>query len=367
MNPLLKRLQQARTTLLLDQPFFGVLALRLTLRQDDTCDTAYTDGNVIAFSSKFADTLSQDELVAVLAHEVMHCACGHPWRRDARDPQRWNVAADYAINALLRDAHFKLPDSALLDPQYDGKYSEWIYDRLPPNPPHNSDNGNDPSGMGEVRDAPATSDATEADWQQATKQAAEVAKAQGKLPGALKRELDKLTDSRVDWRSLLRRYVQDIARSDYSWSRPNTRYLVSGLFLPALHSIECGRIAVAIDTSGSIDQVLLAQFAAEVQAIAHELQPARVDVIYCDTEVNRVDSFERSEPVTIAATGGGGTDFRPVFDRIDQDGDVPAVLIYLTDLYGTFPDSAPEYPVIWAVSNSNATEVPFGEYVPCNG
>src|SRR5262245_29024368 len=115
LSPQMKRVMRARTVLLLSQPFFGVLALQLKSIEDPTCDTAWTNGTVLAFNPSFVDTLSNDELIAVVAHEVMHCAAGHPWRRDARDPEGWNVACDYAINGILRDAKFKLPKGALLD------------------------------------------------------------------------------------------------------------------------------------------------------------------------------------------------------------------------------------------------------------
>ncbi len=385
-SPQLQRVQRARTTLLLDQPFFGVLALRLTLQDDPTCDTAWTDGTTIAFSPKFVDTLSADELTAVLAHEVMHCAAGHPWRRDARDMKPWNVACDYAINHVLTSAGFRLPSCALQDPQYAGRWAEWIYDRLPQqqtgqdgSDPGGSGSGQgtgtpgtgqggtpDPSQLGEVRDAPADTPGTsEIEWQEITKQATQLAKGQGKLPGGMQREIDQMTAQRVDWRSLLRRYVQEITRADYSWSRPNVRYLASGLFLPALHSIACGRIVVAVDTSGSIDQVLLAQFATELQAIVAEVEPSSVDVIYCDTHVHRVETFDRGDLVTLNAVGGGGTRFAPVFDKV-AEGDDPAVLIYLTDLDGSFPQDTPDYPVIWASSDPNGT-APFGDVVSCNG
>src|SRR5690242_20345889 len=123
-SPQMKRVQIARSTLLLDQPFFGVLALGLELTEDATCKTAWTNGQSLGFSPAFVDTLTDDELKGLIAHEVMHCACGHPWRRDARDHTRWNEAADYAINAVLRDAGFALPSGALLDASYDGKWAE---------------------------------------------------------------------------------------------------------------------------------------------------------------------------------------------------------------------------------------------------
>lgn len=368
ISPHLKRMQIARSTLLLDEPFFGVLSLGLDLVEDATCKTAWTDGRSIGYSPAFLDTLTPDQLTAVVAHEVMHCACGHPWRRDGREHQKWNVAADYAINSILTEAHFKLPSCALLSDQYKGKWAEWIYDRLPDSQGDGSGSGNgtgqsDPSQLGEVRDAPADATApTEADWQQATQQA--VRAAQGKLPASLKRDISDATRARQDWRSLLRRYIQEVTRSDYSWSHPNVRYIPSGLYLPALHSHACGPIVVAVDTSGSIDTVLLSQFAGEIRAICDEVQPASVEVVYCDAAVNRVDHFERGDYVDLQACGGGGTSFAPVFARVETDGLQPAVLIYLTDMYGSFPDQAPEYPVIWA-SYSTVDTAPFGDVVTC--
>lgn len=365
LSPCLKRVQMARTALLLDQPFFGVLALQLKLLEDPTAPTAWTDGAHMAFNPAFVDRLSQEELKALIAHEVMHCACGHPWRRNSREPLPWNVAADYAINGILRDAHFQLPAGALLDTQYDGKWAEWIYDRLPRITMQPGSMG---EGMGEVRDAQTgqgpdgQAPVTEADWQQATQQSLQQAKARGKLPATLEAHLHEVAKPRVDWRSVLRRFVQDLTRSDYSWERPNTRFIPSGLYLPALRQHECGRIAVAVDTSGSIDQVLLQQFAGELCAIADDVKPSAVTVMYCDTKIHREDTFERGDAIDIHAVGRGGTDFRPVFERLESE--PPVVLIYLTDMDGAFPNAAPEYPVIWCVSGRTDT-APFGEVVEC--
>lgn len=376
-TPHAKRMTIARSSLLLDQPFFGMLALNLELVEDATQPTAYTNGEVLGYSPAFIDTLSDDELQCLIAHEVMHCACGHPWRRDKRDATKWNVACDYAINGVLVEAGFKLPADGLIDQQtFGGKWSEWIYDRLPDAPASSggsSDAARPGSSLGDVRDAPAGSkddsskDApmSEADWQQATRSATAAAASRGHLPQSMQQQINEATQSRVDWRSLLRRYVQEVARADYSWSRPSRRYLAAGMFLPSLHSEACGRIAVAVDTSGSIDTVLLGQFAAEIRAIADELQPSSVEVLYCDARVHRVDVFERGDYIDMHAIGRGGTSFAPVFARIDKDGDIPAVLIYLTDLDGAMPTKAPEYPVIWAVYGRGSHSAPFGDVVPC--
>jgi len=285
---------------------------------------------------------------------------GHPWRRGARDFKRWNIACDYAINILLQDAGFKLPACALIDVRYRGKSAEWIYDRLPPEQ-NNGKNKDSRESFGELRDTPTNGDRpTETEWQQATRQSEVIARTQGKLPASLQRLLGPAMKPRVDWRSPLRRYVQEVTTADYSWTRPNRRYLPLGVFLPSLYSIECGRFAIGIDTSGSVDTVVFAQFSAEVQSIVDEMQPSSVDVLYCDARVNHVDSFARNEPIVFHPTGGGGTDFRPVFEKLADD--PPAVLIYLTDLYGTFPDVAPDFPVVWATPTQN-TPVPFGDLV----
>lgn len=365
----------ARTSLLLDQPFFGVLALHLAIVEDTAAPTMWTNGQALGYNPAFVDTLTQDELTAVVAHEVMHCAAGHPWRRDNRDGRRFNVACDYAINGVLRDAGFKLPDSALLDSQYDGRWAEWIYDRLPQSPEGEGEGDGTGTGTGtgqpspqpgEVRDAPSDTSATsETEWQQLTKQAERVAQSQGKLPAGLRRGIDDLTAARVDWRSVLRRFIQELTNADYTWTRPNVRYLASGLYLPSLRSYACGRLVVAVDTSGSVDAVLLSRFGSELQAIVDDVQPSSVDVVYCDAHVQRVDTYGPHDVIALSAVGGGGgTDFRPVFAHVDDDGNPPAALIYLTDMYGTFPTAMPDYPVIWC-SSSTVDRAPFGDVVRC--
>jgi predicted metal-dependent peptidase len=382
-----KRVQAARTTLVLDEPFWGILALQLDVVEDVTCDTAWTNGKALGYSPAYIATINDRELLGLICHEVLHCACGHPWRRGSRDHRKFNEACDLAIYKIIHDAGMILPKGALHDPQFDGQYAEWIYDRLPQGgqdgqDPNGQPGGQDPNGTpdpngkpdpnaqpvpGEVRDAPTGEGApTEADWKETLTQATKIAEAFGKLPGGMARSINDASAPATDWRSALRRYVQDTCQADYTWTRPNARYLASGLFLPSLRSVQCGRIVVAVDTSGSINDVVLSQFAAELQAIAEDVQPASIDVVYCDTEVNGTATFERGDVVTLTPHGGGGTSFGPVFDHVDADGTAPAVLVYLTDLYGSFPDVAPDYPVLWAVTGRRNADldVPFGDVLP---
>jgi predicted metal-dependent peptidase len=374
-----QKVQAARTALVLDQPFYGVLSLRLRIVEDVTCDTAWTDGVNMGYSPDFINSLPTEEILGVVAHEVMHCANGHPWRRDGREPRKFNVAADLAINYVLEESGFKLPAGRLREKQFDGKSVEWIYERIPSPPPvkgcrfkpgdgDGGKPGDGPSGGGQdqsldVRDAPRSgADSTEAEWQQAVQQAAVAAKARGSLPSCLERFAKAATEPRIDWRSVLHRFVQQAARADYSWRQPSTRYLAGGMYLPSLRSEEVGPIAVAVDTSGSIDGVMLAQFAAELRSVADDVRPSRIDVIYCDAKVHRVDTFERDDMVQLHAVGGGGTSFEPVMDHVDTMDEPPVCLIYLTDLYGSHRAQPPGMPVLWATT-SEGQSVPYGEMV----
>src|SRR5947209_4431828 len=128
-NRLQSKLERARTQLLLNQPFFGTLCLRLKLAPGPV-STMATDGNRIIFNAEFVAKLTPAELEAVLAHEVLHCALGHHCRRGQRDPQVWNEAADLAINPILVGNGFTLPADALNDPTFVNLSAEEIYARL---------------------------------------------------------------------------------------------------------------------------------------------------------------------------------------------------------------------------------------------
>ena len=373
------QMRAARTGLVLEQPFFGVLALRLALKPDPSPDTTmWTDGRTIGYSPEWVEKQTHDALVATIAHEVMHCAAGHPWRRDGRDQEKWNDACDRAINPMLRDCGFKLPADALGDAGDNGRSAEWIYSRMPGDKPGDQPGGQGQGGggkqdappqpqqgkaPGEVRDAPqdaAEDGTTESEWQAAAQQAAKAAQAMGKMPGGAKRFVTESVKPRVDWRAVLRRFVQEASNADYTWRTPNRRYIPSGLFLPSLRSEELGPILFAIDTSGSIDATALAAYWGEVVEVVGEMNPRAAHVVYCDSKVQQHDTFERGDAMELRSKGGGGTRFEPVFELAGTLDEPPVCIVYLTDLDGSFPESS-DIPTLWV---SNATRaVPFGEFV----
>lgn len=372
MSEAKQSLIKARVNLLLSEPWFGSLAMRLQLVEDEACGTACTNGTVIRFAPSYIAKLTGDDLKTLLAEEVLHSLLGHPWRMGGRNPQKWNQACDIAIYHELAESHFCMTawdaTNAQSRPTSEqrGKSAEWIYDRLPDD--EGSGNGNAPGlgGVSPAGDGSATDGVdsmTPEMWKQAAAQATLTAKAMGKLPANVKCLYDALLKPVVDWRSVLRKFITARAAADYTWKQPNTRYLPSGLYLPSLRSESMGELAIAVDTSASMDAKALGQVKAELDAIISECNPAAVTVYYADAAVAQQERFEQGEPLVFNPKGGGGTDFRPVFEALTKAETQPVCLIYLTDLEGTFPVQAPSIPTLWVTSNAGHADAPFGQTV----
>ena len=427
MNKAKSMIMAARTALVLDEPFFGSLALNLPPVADPFCRTLATNGVIMKYNPAFIEGLTHDRIKACIAHEVMHVANGHPWRRDERAMKNWNIACDKPINHELREAGFLLPDGVVYATGDEvGKSAEWIYGRMleeeskqnqsqqENQQPSQSQNGGgsatgsgrgdegeegdpdehdgeqdgpqsagngptgdgepqgDPDPLGEVEDAPTGADEngepypTEQDWRQRVVTAITQAQLAGKMPGGIARQIMDSLQPRVDVRSLLLRFFSERSSSDYTWSRPNARYIAQGLYLPALEAHELGEVAIMVDTSGSMDEAALQYARSLVEAVIEECNPAAVTVYYSDAGVARVDHFAKGEPLEWRPAGGGGTDFRPCFEMAERDGN-PVCMVAITDLEGVFPDVPPAFPVLWMVPKGPYTSpdsmAPFGDTV----
>jgi len=394
-TPAAERIRKARTALLLDHPFFGSLLFRLKGDECRSIPTMATNGVVLRYNPAFVDTLNAATLAGVLAHEVLHPALQHHVRRSGRDSRRWNEACDYAINPLLLDAGLSLPDGVLVDHRFRGMSAEQIYNlreaEAQPQPSGQnsaSEGAGDGSGetsekqcctdeptapeteggVGQVLDAPLPDDGTPSveeqarEWRVAVNQAITLSKQAGKAPAGLARTLEGAAEAQVDWRELLRRLWSDTIPADSSWMRPNRRHIWSGLYLPGVAREGTGEIAIAVDCSGSVNARQLRLFEAEIRSIIEGQRPERVHVLYFDAEVHKVDTYMAGEMLHLEPVGGGGTDFGPCFDWLNEHGIHPQTMVFLTDLYGSFPESAPDYPVIWASTGSR--QAPFGSVIP---
>lgn len=376
------KISKARSILIINHPFFGHAAMSAQIREDPTrAPTGYTDGKNIGYNPKWIDGLTLAQTIGFIAHEGMHIMLGHPARLGKREPMKANIAMDMVINPILTANNIQLPPTELPnDPKNAERSFEAIYAELPDIPQlkiklrlGSGEGGKgDPGGCGGVvevvneKGEPA-SPAEVAEAIQAANvmlsQAIQLAKMAGRVPAGMERLIDQLLRPVVDWRDALRRFVDRCARDNYSWARPNRRYMSSGLVLPSLHSESLPPIAVAIDTSGSITPRELDQFGAELSSILAEYRASAV-VLYVDAAVAGVQHVSTDDlPLVLKPRGGGGTDFKPPFHWLAKHSVSPACMVYFTDLECSSYPQAPEYPVIWCHIGSGGTEPPFGERI----
>lgn len=349
----MNKLTKAKVQMIVSSPFFATIALSLDYIEDKTIPTACTDGKVIYYNPDFIESLKKEEIVGLLAHEVMHIANLHHVRLQNRDQERFNVAADYTINELLLRAGFLLPKGALLDPQYSNMSAEEIYNQLP-------EQVKKPS-YGEFKKSETNKDQEEQRVKVLVSKAAAIAKQQGKFPDSLNRMVGQILEAKVNWREVLVRFMTDTILSDYKWTRPNKRYLPA--YLPSMETIPViGEIVLIVDTSGSIQQKLLDEFSAELNEICKSMSKDLM-IIYVDAKVQSVQVFEPEDHMVLNPKGGGGTDFRPGFDYLESNNIEPVCVIYFTDGECNSYPAEPNYPVLWAVYNNNNFIPPFGETI----
>lgn len=355
------KITRARIGMIMRQPFFGTLAVRLVLQEDATLDppTLAVDGKTMFYHPQWVLDNDLDIVMTGTAHEVGHCVLDHIGRINGREPMRWNQAGDYVVNYILQDCGFTPIPGWLYSASFANQTTDEVYQQLPPVPPGKSSGAFDkhfqklPEGV----DPAMNTD----DWGVASIQAANAAKSVGELPGSLKRFIDEMTRVKADWRAVMRRFFTERARDDYSYARVNRKFASLGIFLPGLYSENMGEIVGTIDTSGSISQEIFSAFIAELDELRNQLHPPVTHIIQCDSAINKVDRFEEYDDFKVEAFGGGGTDFRPPFEYIRTHNIEPRAFVYLTDGYGPFPKKAPEYPVLWLMTTD--MKPPWGEVV----
>ena len=380
----------------LKSPFFATLAMHANFVERADIPTAATDGRDVFYNAEFLGNLSLPELDGVLLHEVLHAALGHVTRRGSRDPQRWNIAADIIVNGLIDEQGIELPAGAVRDAKLRGFSVEEVYTLLPldqsqqnvdhdlleapPGPPSRSNGTAGGPGDAEGEDSgdgkpsskrtagrPSVTDAKslERHWRAATNQAAAVARGggQGLLPAGIERAFDLHDYPKLDWRTVLWRFLANTATDFATFDR---RYMYQGLYLETLEDQNL-RVVVCVDTSGSIDEELISVLMTEVQGVLRAYPGLSCNLFFADAELYGPWDIT-SDGELPSAQGGGGTDFRPLFDRLEIDppgGEVPSVCIYMTDGFGDFPAIEPRFPVLWAVVPGGIDEetFPFGEAI----
>ena len=374
---------KARTQMLLKYPFFGTLALYLEPKLDPSTPSMRTEGFTLSFNDEFVQDLVNTGgvklLMGYLVHEVMHAALQHIWRRSTRDPKLWDMACDYVVNQIVKDQGLPLPPDALLDERFEEMTADAVYNILKQeNPPNKNSGGagvisfsgqndsetydqpngkilDDHSKWGKNKCGQDESDDSNKDASTWKMRTAQMAQQKGHLPNGLKQLIEKLLYPKVDWRQALASFVQP-TRSDYTFIPPDRRF--DYVFLPEFGNEGIEEVVVAIDTSGSVWR-FYKEFISELVGIVYSYPEFKGYIAHCDAAVQLFEELD-PENIPMQFKGGGGTNFRPLFQEAEKRGIEPSFMVFLTDGNATFPNEPPSYPVLWVLTGENQPIPPFG-------
>lgn len=357
---------------------------------DPSIPVAATDGASLIINPEVFFKLPLDERIFIAAHEILHCIWDHvgitapmevagavkytdgtslPYEHDTM-----NQAMDFVINDLLVNDKIGTfpsiggchdPKLVTMNDNFMDAYRK-VYQKKQQNPqqvPPSFDVLMQPGAGGGSPQQGQPPGRNKAAWDTAIAAAIASAKAQGKLSGNLERLFEEILEPKVDWQDYIRGFMaRRVGGGGYDWRKPDRNLIIRNIYAPRRSGYGCGTIVVAVDTSGSITNKELSVFSGEMCGILDDVRPERLIVLWCDAKVHKVDFVEDSYEIgSLKPVGGGGTDFRPAFDWIEDNHISPDALVYLTDGYGSFPQHAPSYPVLWG-SISDAS-YPWGDAI----
>ncbi|MDP3464197.1 MAG: VWA-like domain-containing protein [Sulfuricurvum sp.] len=349
---------RVKSKLLVEHPYFGTLSSGLEIVVNDNIESFTLQGNRFEYREDFFKTLSDEQVAFSLSNAALHTVLSHPSRIGNRSPWLWYTACEHAINNMLIDNDFTPPSKITYDPRFRGQYAEEIYEELLDTITREDLNDKDSDSR---RNDETPPDKLEVAQQEIRSQnALQKAEDMGSLPEGLERLIPMAIKGVIDWRSELRDAIGGYYVSDYAMMPPSKKLLYAGIYLPSATSRHL-ELAIAIDSSGSVDEVLLAQFIAEVESITEIFGSYSIDLLVCDDRIRSHHRFTNGERIEYSLEGGGGTDFTPVFEFIETQLTPPKMLLYFTDLDGKFPRDEPHYETVWIVPYIG--EVPFGRAI----
>lgn len=369
------KISQAKAKLLVNYPYFGTIASKLELVQNDDIQASKSDGIKLEFNSDFFNELTLSEMEFVFANGAMHASLAHDSRKSNRSGWLWQLATDYAINDMLVENGMDRPWQAHYSERFSGLYAEEIYaelkdDILRDELEYDADEEDDIKESKEEnqREQPTqkieqvTKDEflKEQLFEEFTKATLENESKKGELPLELARFFELDFVGKIDWREELRDAIDRFHKDDYTLMPPNKKFLHLGIYLPSTISNRF-TLVIAIDSSGSIDDELLNEFLSEVNFLMQTIQNYQIELLVCDDKIQSHQSFYNGDVLECTLKGNGGTDFRPVFEYIESELDDTKLLLYFTDLDGTFPKKVPSYNVKWV--STKTQDIPFGEII----
>ena len=400
-----RKLQKCKIALMRNSKFAllqGVMMIGKTRVAE--IPTACTNGRDEIYGREFVRKLSERELQFVIAHEASHKMYRHltTWRKlHDEDHKLANMACDYVINLMLKDvdptesiiAMPRFQESngnakkgdfmGLLDEQYRGMNTKQVFDILKDKKAKGEkpfDGDGDGDGFDE-HDWDGANDMTDEEKKELAREVDQAIRqgliAQQKVKGdgslGMSRELEELLEPKVDWREVLREFVKATcsAKDTSSWRRVNRRFLSTGMYMPSMIGEKVGHLVIGIDTSGSIGGKELSEFLSEVKAIAEEVTPNQVDLIYWDSEVCAHEIYTETTVSTLVEStkpaGGGGTSPSCVSEYLNNNKIVPECIIILSDGYvGGDWGSEWTAPLLWCLVGGYDGDAEHGKTIHVN-
>ena len=410
------RLKKAHITLM-QHPMTALYSGIIASGKNEVKDgkfTAYTDGiNKVYCREYVAEYDNEAKLRGLVLHENLHVALKQiPRHRDLNhDHKMLNYAMDFVVNDVIKNTEgttgytkepiVLLPDGALYHPMFHNWSVRKVYEYLKqrkeeldkadengeqpkpcPQQNNSSTNGEDKDeidvddalrNMDKGLDDHVFADVEEMDAEQLKKLEDSVDKAlrqggmlAGRMGASIPRVIGELLETKVDWREVFREFVQSAMRGkdEYTWRKMSKPYLANNMYLPSMHSETMGELVVAIDTSGSIDNEQISEFASELASICETCNPDKVRVLWWDTKVHGEQVFEGNYTdiaKMLKPKGGGGTHVGCVNDYIIKSSINAEVLVVFTDGYvENNPTWELTMPTMWFVTQNSSFVPPAG-------
>jgi predicted metal-dependent peptidase len=349
--------------------FFTALLAGVKYIYNDEVPYAATDGINMWLNPDFINQLSTEEIVGLLMHETGHIIYEHPiiCAEGKLDKETHNIAGDHYINLWLLSKGFTLPHfpPAYADKKYIGWstmqiYKDLLKNKKPPPKQYMFDVKVAPKGMSsQEHKLKITNIIMKAVLQ------AEIAKDYGSIPGEVAQLIEKIRSPELPWTVILANYMEEYARDDYSWSRPNKRFLPD-FYLPTMRSIHMGQLTVGMDVSGSTTGRVLALQFAEVKYLFETLQPKQMHLMTFDTKVHLNEFYAPGDDLDeVKIKGGGGTNVNPLLQSIIKE--QPVLALIFTDGYFSMPDMKDIVTdIIWIVTGNAEFKPPKGIVIHFN-
>ncbi|MEA2050408.1 MAG: VWA-like domain-containing protein [Campylobacterota bacterium] len=360
MNNIENRIKQIKANLILEQPYFGSISALQKSKLNEDIQTFSSTPDYFEYNDDYLECLDDDEVSFLLTNSAMHQAFGYSYRKEGRMDWLWTMAQDYTINSLLVNNGLKLPDALLYDERFDTLSTEAVYKILED---EIDDEKHTPKDVENIR-YEKMQDTNEYDQdpiEDMHEQLINKTNIQGDLPLGIEILIPSIQNNTITWEDELYTIIENSVKFDYTLTPPNKRYLSQGVALPSLSGTKT-KLIIAIDSSGSINNSLLARFLNDVSSIMNTFVSFEIELLVADASVHQHYTLYPGDELEYKLKGGGGTNFEETFNYIDKNISNPTLCLYFTDTLGKFPKDEPYFDTIW-VSTLKDAKVPFGRLV----